>query len=293
MSRGNVGAVARQDQAPGGRRLTRGPVDHLASTALLTSLLKGRILARMTNRWVRRLLAGLAAACAAATVIACSNYQPNKIAFHFTPIPVTALPNGTPVSFDANTCKVYSAGDVKVELAPQQRQSFEQWLDDIGLTVRSKADLTNKTAYYIGVPLGSVPDSIAVIAKRPGVQDAGVSELTSGSPEDPPFGEQYFGCRVLYFDGTPVSSFSASCEVAAANAVSITLDTRYEEDGSFERWLHDIGGTVVWGRQGGRRQESQNYIISVPLRAGSEARPLIAKQPGVLETSLDICQAPK
>ena len=145
----------------------------------------------MTEDKPRLVLTGIAVACLALAAIGCSNYQPNKIAFHFTPIPVTALPSGTPVSLDAN-CNVFKAGEVVATSDEKQHEHLERWLDDIGFTVLGNSHPPDY--YYISVPMGSVPDAIALIAKQPGVRSV-EREVYGGIPEDGPPGERYFGCK--------------------------------------------------------------------------------------------------
>ena len=133
-------------------------------------------------------------------LIAACGDSPNKISFQFTPIPVTALPDGTPVSLDAN-CTVFAADEVVVLLYAEQRSDFERWLGDIGFHVRRVSATAAITAnlgppallYVIGVPLGSVPDAATTIATRPGVRSAEMNGY-GNLPEDLPFGERFFDC---------------------------------------------------------------------------------------------------
>ena len=178
---------------------------HLIAMTTLTLRSNGRTLARMIKGSPCLVSAGIAALLFAVLPIACSNYQPNKIAFHFTPIPITALPDGTPVTLDATTCVVSSPDEVIITFDTGQRVGLEQWLDAIGFTVRKKfepSDRERKTlptasanvsTYDIGVPLGSVPDAIALIAKRPGVLSA-ESAAYGSVPEAGPPGA-IFGCK--------------------------------------------------------------------------------------------------
>ncbi len=124
--------------------------------------------------------------------------SPNRIPFHFTPIPVTALPNGTPVSLAAN-CTVFAADEVMVLLYADERAAFERWLGEIGFHIRRvRPPAANSPGrptlfYVIGVPLGSVPDAALIIATRPGVRSAEINSYWN-LPEDPPFGERFFDC---------------------------------------------------------------------------------------------------
>jgi hypothetical protein len=85
---------------------------------------------------MRRLALVGSLSCAAALALACGSYHPGKIEFKFTPVPYTALPNGTPVSFFPN-CDIFEAGLVSVRVDARERDAFERWLDDIGFSVRN------------------------------------------------------------------------------------------------------------------------------------------------------------
>ncbi len=179
------------------------PPSHLAAaTHELTLHANRRILAGMTEGTRHRWLAGITTACVAALAIGCSNYQPNKITFRFTPIPVITPGEllGTPVSIDPNTCSVFVADEVLVTLDAKERKSFELWLDGVGFVVR-KADSPSynpELVYYIvQVPLGSVPDAIALLAKQRGVQHAATNnfDIRLAAQPQPPSAGEYLGCK--------------------------------------------------------------------------------------------------
>jgi hypothetical protein len=139
---------------------------------------------------------GISAFCAAGLACAGGSYHPGKIDLAFTPIPFTALPDGTPVSVSSE-CDVFPAGEVVVLLEAKERQAFDDWLERIGFDVRREfatGPSDSLRTYLVGVPLGSVPDAASLIATRPGVRSAGPNGY-GHLPDDPPFGERFFGCK--------------------------------------------------------------------------------------------------
>jgi len=120
--------------------------------------------------------------------------------FTFTPVPVwTSV--GTPfVSFNER-CAAFVADEVLVRLAPQQREAFEGWADHIGFTIRSSRESSSGVTMTVGVPEGSVPDAVRLIAQQPGARISEPSYL-GGLPEDPSLGE-LLGCTPVPTEDRP------------------------------------------------------------------------------------------
>lgn len=157
------------------------------------------ILPRMNQGGVLRSYAGFAAGCVAMLAIACSNYHPNKITFHFTPVPVVVSDRtlGTPVSIDPTTCDAFTADRVGVSVDAKERVNFERWLADIDFQViGARTIATNDPAqfYDVRVPGGSVPDAITLITKQRGVRKAEPDLWTIRGSEYPPVGGA-LGCK--------------------------------------------------------------------------------------------------
>ena len=182
----------------------------------------------MNEGKTRLLFVGIAVACLALASIGCSNYQPNKITFRFTSVPVLTpdVFSGTPVSVNPATCSVFIADEAFAALDTKERTSFERWLDDIGFVVRkSYSPSFNKgVVYYIlQVPSGSVPDAITLLTKQRGVQQANTSSFDIKFPEARSAGD-YLGCKTPATTPTPPSETQPPAPSSTQTPPAVTSD---------------------------------------------------------------------
>jgi len=110
----------------------------------------------------------------AAASAACGNPGDGDDIFTFNPQPYITMDGGTPIAADPETCTLYPADRVVVEVESSGVERFLTWADSMGfgLTHRLDEPPLNRSAIELNVPIGSVLDAIRVIRERPGVTDA-------------------------------------------------------------------------------------------------------------------------
>ena len=124
----------------------------------------------------------------AAVFAACGSPDGGEDVFTFDPQPYITRGNGTPIAADPETCGLYPADQVLVNVQNDYARDFAEWASGVGFRIARERELFagDRTSFLLVVPVGAVPDAVRTVAEQPGVIVAAPNYLAFIGPKPTP-----------------------------------------------------------------------------------------------------------